>query len=413
MSTTQWQDLHVSDRLTAVTADILSHAQFAVMAGVACVGKVHVGTDVPTAATDGEHEYYNEGFMQPLDREQTRYIKLHETGHKWLKHCSAYRTYFTKSPDIANIAADHAVNHMIEEIDGGQGFVRRPTPDLFCDPKYRGWSFVRIFLDLLKQNSQQQQSGKGNPGKSGGKPGTGMNGTVLDEHRQSQRTPTEEQQLAHKVDAAIKQGKDLADKLMRKAGNTGGGYTLGAVAIERYTDWRTALFDFIQTVTAGDDLSRYVPPNRRLRGLDMIFPSHFTESMGELVIAADTSGSMSHVMPAVLGEVARVCLVAPPALVHLLWWDTAVRSCQTFTPDQYASIASAMHPEGGGGTTPEVVATYLDENKSTINPCAVLWLTDGEFYGDHVPTLRYPQLWGVFGNDQFVPPAGKVVPLDI
>jgi predicted metal-dependent peptidase len=131
--------------------------------------------------------------------------------------------------------------------------------------------------------------------------------------------------------------------------------------------------------------------------------------MGELVIAADTSGSMTGVLPIVFGEVARICQSVKPSKVRVIWWDNKVQSEQVFTEGDYERIATLVKPQGGGGTTVSCVAQYISAKK--YKPKAVIYLTDGYFESTYdVP--RVPCLFGVVDHPAFVPLKGKVVRLD-
>ena len=189
-------------------------------------------------------------------------------------------------------------------------------------------------------------------------------------------------------------------------GDEAGGRDILGTAQERVTNWRDALQDFINSVCVGDENSRFCPPNKRLLASGFIMPSHFDETIGEIIIACDTSGSMHWAYPIVFGEVARIVQNTRPDSVRMLWWDTSVCGDQTFKPEQYPDIAKALAPKGGGGTVVSCVADYIDEHK--IKAKAVIMLTDGYIESDYRMT-DMPTLWGVVENDDFVPRAGKVM----
>jgi predicted metal-dependent peptidase len=172
----------------------------------------------------------------------------------------------------------------------------------------------------------------------------------------------------------------------------------------------SALQDWIASVSEGDDLSRFCPPNKRMLAAGFVMPSHFTESLGELVIACDTSGSMGPYYTNIFGEVARICETTKPAKVRVLWWDTAVCGDQEFAPGDYDRIGSLLKPAGGGGTTPDVVVQYLKEKK--INAKGLVWLTDG-YIGCDTPRTDMPAIWGVVNNDTFMPQHGKVLHINV
>ena len=228
---------------------------------------------------------------------------------------------------------------------------------------------------------------------------------LFDEHVLSPEdlSPQEREKLEKMIDDANRQGELLVRKMR---GDGKGGRDVFGTAQERQTNWKDALIDFIQTTCQGDENSRFCPPNKRLLASGFVMPSHFSETIGELVIACDTSGSMYPYYPLIFGEIARVCQSVKPEKVRVLWWDTEVAGDQEFKPDEYDQIAKLMKPKGGGGTVVSCVAQYMKEKE--IKAKALIMLTDGYIESDFVlPEL--PILWGLVENDDFVPHTGKVM----
>jgi predicted metal-dependent peptidase len=388
-----------NQKIQAANIDCMRHHKFALLSGVICMGKSEVKDDIPTACTDGKNKYYGAAFIEGKTRAQIRYVVLHENFHVALKHCvlPIYIQYVKKfGPQICNVAMDFVVNGMIEELDPELKFVERPTEHMCIDEKYEGMSFPQVLQDLLKDAEQQPQDGDGQQS--------------LDDHIMSPvnddgspMTPDQVEKLGKMIDDANRQGELLVRK-MRGEGK--GGRDLLGTAVERTTNWRDALVEFINSVCQGDEQSRFCPPNKRLLASGFVMPSHFDENMGELIIACDTSGSMHWCYPIVFGEIARIAQHAKPDSVRILWWDTEVCGEQEFKPHEYESIAKSMAPKGGGGTTVSCVADYIAEHKLT--PKAVIYLTDGWIEHDYrVPQL--PLLWGLVDNDDYTPHTGKVV----
>ena len=172
--------------------------------------------------------------------------------------------------------------------------------------------------------------------------------------------PDEIAKINKQVDDANHQGEMLARKM---AGKGKGGRDIFGLAKERTTDWRSALQDFISAICAGDDQSRFSPPNKRLLASGFIMPSHFTESVGDIIIAADTSGSMYPHYRLLFGEVARICQLVKPDSVRVIWWDNDVCSEQLFKPSDYEQLGVVLKPQGGGGTTPECVTQYMADKR--------------------------------------------------
>ena len=385
----------LNQRITAVNIDCMRHKQFALFSGVICMGKSEVTDEIPTACTNGTDKLYGAKFISDMTRKQLRYLVLHENGHVAYKHCvlpEYHRLVEKHGNQLCNKAMDYVVNGLIEEMDPEFKFVERPTsiPPL-VDDRFKNMSFPQVLKVLLDE--QDEDGGGGGGG-----------GQSFDEHEMSDDMSKDKlDKLTKDIDDALRQGELLARKL---AGNGKGGRDVFGLASERDTDWRNALRDFISTIIQGDDQSRFCPPNKRLLASGFILPSHFTESVGDLVIACDTSGSMASYYGMLFGEIARICKDVAPESVRVLWWDTSVCGDQVFKPHEYDNITKLVKPVGGGGTEASCVAHYMAEH--SIKPRAVVWLSDGYLFGDD-PALSVPSLWGIVDNDSFVPSHGKVL----
>jgi predicted metal-dependent peptidase len=395
--------LTLQQRVTAANIDCMRNPQFGLLTGVIMMGKSEVSNTVPTAATNGRDKYYGAAFIEPMTRKQLRYLVLHENFHVALKHCTLYKAAVKKMPQLTNVAQDYVVNALIEELDPTFQFVERPTKELLIDRKYFGWSFPQVLRDLLDSGKQEPEPGEGGSGE-GSDPGSSMDSHEPGDFDEPGDGKGEgDARLGKLVDDANRQGEIIA-KRMRGEGK--GGRDIFGLSSERTTNWVDALRDFIQTVCVGDEQSRFCPPNKRMLASGFVMPSHFTESIGEIIIACDTSGSMEPYYALIFGEVARICNNTKPEKVRVLWWDTKVCGDQEFSPDQFDSIAKLLKPRGGGGTTVSCVADYIDEKKYT--PKCVVMVTDGYIESSYrVP--KVPCLWGVVDNDHFQPLAGKTV----
>lgn len=381
----------LNQRIQAANIDCMRHPKFALLSGVIMMGKSEVTDNLPTAATNGRDKLYGADFITPLNRKQLRYLVLHENFHVALKHCVLYKDIKKKWARKTNKAQDYVINGLIEEMDPGFTFVERPSKGILVDPKFNGMSFQQVF-NLLPDDADDE----------GG--GGGKDDNPFDEHIDADDLSFDEQQdLSRQIDDANRQGQMLARKL---AGKDGGGSDIFGLAADRSTDWVSALREFIQSVSTGDDNSRFAPPNKRLLAAGFILPSHFTESIGEIIIAADTSGSMGPYYKLLFGEVSTICQQTKPAAVRVLWWDTSVCNDQVFTATDYDQIATLLKPKGGGGTTPQVVVDYIVKHK--IDAKAIIWLSDG-YIGCDDPITTMPSLWGVVDNDSFVAKHGKTL----
>ena len=374
-----WASMNLQQRIAACNGDIAEHPQFGRLTGVVFMGEAIVDEKTSTASTDGRDVRYGTAFCNKLNQKQLRYVDLHENLHKALRHASLYKDIVKKYPDESNRAQDYVINGLIEEVDPHFQFVERPC-SLLIDAKYQGMGFIEVLKDLIRNPPPNPQP-------------------TMDEHGEMDDSSA----LGDEVADAIQQGNIVADRLR---GDTGGGNPLSVLLQQRRTPWREALLEFMQSVCDGDDASRICPPNKRLLPSGFLMWSHYSEAVGELIIAPDTSGSMGSVYPTVFGEIAHICQMVNPAQVRVLWWDSQVRSEQVFTPENYADIGSLMKPAGGGGTRVSRVAEYIESKR--YEPVAVIYLTDGYIESEYrVPSV--PTLWGVVDNTRFMPRVGKKI----
>lgn len=389
-----FRDLPLHQRLVAVHTDMLRHPEFCILGSVTQVGKVLLDDLLPTAGTDGVDVHYNPEFIAPMTRKQLRYLVSHEAAHKALKHCTDYTTLKKKHPAEFAQAVDYVVNWAIESMDVNKDFLERPTtiPPL-VDDKYANKSVPEV-VRMLLQDPQPQD-----------KP--------MDEHMEPQSgegeaDPKDMQQAQEAIAEAMRQGEIVQVALRQKAGMGAGNNPLSGFR-EQKTDWRGPLRRFITDLCEGDEQSRFNPPNRRFMPLGIVLPSHFSEATGEVVIACDTSGSMSSILPMVFGEVANICKTVLPSSVRVLWWDTKVQKEQRFVPKDYDSIAKLQAPRGGGGTAVSCVAQYLREHN--VKPKVTIVLSDGYVEAQYEPPAGN-LLWGIVGNRGFRPIRGKVLHIE-
>ena len=375
-----WQIMQLSQRISACNSDIIEHREFGRLTGIVFMGEVIIDPACPTAATNGRDVTYGTKFCGELNQKQLRYVVLHESFHKGLRHCVLYKEITKRYPDESNQAQDYVINGLIEEVDPAFQFVERPC-DVLVDVKYQGMGFIEVLKDLIANPPPPSES------------------KTMDEHGEMDDDP----KLGDAIEDALIQGKIVSDRIR---GEKGGGNPLDVLVRPSNTAWRDATLEFMQDVCEGDELSRICPPNKRLLPSGFLMWSHYSETVGEIILACDTSGSMGSVYPVVFGEIAHICQTLLPESVRVIWWDSRVRSEQVFTPDNYEAIGRLMKPQGGGGTTVSAVADYIQEKR--YEPRALIYLTDGYIESEY-RTPALPILWGVVDNTRFVPRVGKKV----
>ena len=382
---------------------LMKHPETALWGGVMMMGSTEVVDEAITAYTDGINKKYGRAFLQTICPTQAEVngLILHENLHIGLRHHLHGADMFREDGDKANKAADYVVNDMITEISKKYPeLVQLPRGGLY-DPQYHNMSMREIYK-LLK-SKKGGGGGGGKPDKEGEKgSGSGGGEYEFDKHDFGKpMTQEEAKEMDGKIDRAIREGALLAGRL---------GIDLPrsiSDMLNPVIDWKKELAEFVTSSCKGKDEYTWRKFNRRLISNDIYLPTVENETIGEVVVAIDTSGSIGQEqLNAFASELVSICEAVSPDAVRVLWWDTKVHGEQLFT-DNYDQIGSMLKPLGGGGTRVSSVAEYI--NKKKINAECVLVFTDGYLESDVVWNISAPTLWMVTENRNWTPPTGKKV----
>lgn len=408
---------------------LMKHPQTALYSGVMLMGTTAVEEGVPTAYTDGVNKKYGRKFLESITSEsKVRGLILHENLHVALKQVVFGRAMFLENPKMANLAADFVVNDIITCIDGtvagtSERLVELPDGAVY-DAMFHDWSMREVY-NYLKKNAKtgngsgkgKGQGGQGNTPPSGGNQpndddGDGDTVTVngktydisqSDEHDFIGREVSAEEakEILDDIDKALREGGMLAGRMGAKIPR------VISDLLEPKIDWREALREFVSSTTKGNDEFTWRRMSKRHMANDIYLPSVENESIGEIVVAIDTSGSIGGAeITEFATELVSICDLCQPEAVRVLWWDTEVHGEQIFR-DNYANIAKLLKPVGGGGTTVSCVSEYVNRNK--IKAECVLVFTDGYVESNISWNISSPTLWMVTQRKDFVPPVGKKV----
>jgi predicted metal-dependent peptidase len=305
---------------------------------------------------------------------------------------------FREDRKRANMAADYVVNDIIVNIKD-KNLVKLPEGGCY-DPKYHNMNMREVYKLL------DGKCGGGGSGDSGEGEQQGEGGEYsFDEHDTEgdgqPLTPEKAKEVEARIDRALREGAMLAGRL---------GIDLPRAItdiLEPKVDWREVLRDFVSSATKGKDEYTWRKFNRRVLPNDLYIPTVENETIGEIVVAIDTSGSIGEKeLNEFASELVSICEAVSPEAVRVLWWDTKVHGEQLFK-DNYANIGAMLKPLGGGGTKVSCVAEYI--NKKKVNAECVLVFTDGYVENEVAWQISAPTLWMVTQNANWVPPTGKKV----
>jgi predicted metal-dependent peptidase len=395
---TQNKSLSPTQRVQRAHVELMGHPDTMEYSSVIMVGKYEVRDDVPTARTNGIDCEYGSAFIKDMADPDLRGLIMHENLHKVFQHMFLWQHLYEEDGRTANMACDYVINLIIHDISKRTGgFVTLPKGGLL-DERFRDMDSQTVY-NILRQ--EKDEDGDGGDGGDGG-------GDGFDDHdwQSGKDMPQDEiEQIAKEIDQAVRQGQLMAGKL---GGNQS--RELSSL-VEPKINWREQLREFVSSTAVGKDLSTWQRVNRRWLQHDMYMPSTITESVGRIVVAVDTSGSIGgDALTAFLSEVQGICMNTMPEKVDLLYWDTDVAAHEVYTQEQLAKLSSSTKPAGGGGTDVACVSKYLKDNQ--IKPECVIVLTDGYIYGNNWGTWNVPVLWTIVGGNKVVPPMGKTIYLD-
>jgi len=418
-------------RIKKAHMTMFKHPETALYSGVMLMGESAVVDDCPTAYTDGINKRYGRAFLERiLEEPKVRGLVLHENLHVALKQVAFGVGMFKENRKMANLAADFVVNDIIVNIKGTVAGTSEPLvllPDgAVYDPMFHDWSMREVYNYLKKHAKPKGGSGgKGNKTPSEGEPqdsgGDGepqdfdsveVNGKTYDLSNADEHDfvdigdlPHEKQkEINDEIDRALREGGILAGRM--------GGKMPRAITdlLAPKVDWKEALREFISSSVRGKDEYTWRRMNKRHMANDIYLPSMDNETLGEVIVAIDTSGSIGEKQLAEFAtELVSICDVATPERVRIIWWDAEVAGTQEFT-DNYADIVSALRPQGGGGTNVSCVSEYI--NKHKLNADCVVVFTDG-YVEDNVKwDISSPTLWMVTASKSFEPPSGRKIMVD-
>jgi len=319
---------------------------------------------IPTAATDGKTLMYNEKFVNALDPEELKFLVAHEVCHCMFLH---HLRRNNRDPTKWNIAADFVINNLLIEA----GF-RMPKGGL-ANKGFENFSTDHVYNILPTMDIDLTQADHGGLGEV--QDGVGGDGKPLDEADGKKEEAEWKVAISQAANAAKQMGR-LPANLERLVGNL----------VDSKVDWAAVLREFVKATAKGD--YTWSRPNRRFIGQGMYFPTMHSESIGEMVVAVDTSGSIGQKeLDQFASEITAIMEDVSPTNVTVIYCDTEVAHTETFTKEDMPLVLNA---KGGGGTDFRPPFEWVE--KKGLEPACFIYLTD--MYCNSFPSPPpYPTLW--------------------
>ncbi len=394
------------------------------------------------AATDCVRTiWYNPLRTRYLSMPQLGFVLAHEVGHQLFASTERRRG---RNAWLWNCATDFAINRIVSQIEHpGRHRERLYEPPqgtfpelgevkILLDRRWDGMIAEAIYEYLAAETLPEpvsvtvvlgaSQGGRGVGGGGGGVEGDDPCGgrrlrvPNVTDHRGGVDihlpgalspvglSPGDRDELTRRIEAAVEtalrageaagagaygSGYESQEVVRRGVGNIPG-EALRRVGLSGRSrvPWRRVFRGYVGQAVARDDYSlRH--PNRRYLEQGLVVPGLYSERLGRVVVAVDTSASMSReALGAIATELEHLAGLVEE--VTLLVADTEVR--QVVTGERVVPFLRAGHLKGGGGTDHRPVFAWVAQRR--LRPDVFIGLTDLE---SRFPARRppYPVLWVV------------------
>jgi len=327
---------------------------------------------------------FNPAFVDSLSMDQLKGVLCHEVMHCALGHMSRRGD---RNPIGWNIAADYAVNPIIRNkysLPGGALF----------NPDWVNLSVEDIYSKIPKDEKSGQDKGKGKGKGQGQDVDPGGCGAVEDLKNEdgSQASAADKSQSESEWKVAAVQAAQQA----KSFGDLPAGIDrIIEEILNPKIDWREVLKRFVDT-SAKNDYSLF-PPNRRHIHNGLFLPSCKSNEIGSIVIAVDTSGSISQSQLNEFSSELFSIISDFSAEIHVLYCDTKIQKEEFYSS---GDLPSSLKARGGGGTDFRPVFNWIEEHG--LIPSCLIYFTD--LYGSFPEEIPfYPVLWIVNSSEESIP----------
>jgi len=331
---------------------------------------------LPTAGTDGKQVLYNEDFFMGLTEEERVALIAHEVWHVAFLHTVRRGE---RHPVIWNYAGDYVINAQL--LDDG---FKLPVPHLY-EHKYRGMTTEQVYEMIMEETDDPD--GQGDP--------DGFGSDIIDQDSEGEPTPEEQAQRELAVKEMLVKAATQA-KIEDQAGSIPGEIARAIDdLINPKLDWKELLQRFVNSV-AKEDYS-WRRPNRRFFPQTYL-PSAYSEQLGHIAVAIDTSGSVSpDMLIEMLSEIQGINDLFKPKRLTIMDCDYQIHNMYEVTDD--LDILE-LEFGGFGGTSFFPVLDWAQENQ----PDLLIYFTD--LYAERITQengYSFPCMWVCYSNYEPMP----------
>lgn len=344
--------------------------------------KVIFDENLPSyGATDGKDIILHPK-CKDLSPKDLKFVVLHELLHVVFMHALRMqgRIHY-----LWNVACDLAVNHILtNEMD-----VKPENLEVLVEKKYAKLSAEVIYSDLLSKSKVQSFDSF-----------SGSRRLTPDDLRKNTNVEDTQYQIREIIVQAY-----LAEQMRGRkiVGNLPDSVvTLIKEIIEPKIPFERFLCEYVSQVVSGKNEYSYNPINKKMYWFEeVVLPSISKEEVPNVVVAIDTSGSISEEeLKIFAGGIKKLSTLTPS--LNVVTCDCKIQ--QVIKAEEIESFLRGLSFKGGGGTSHVPVFEFIDKNFKEVD--LVICFTDGE---TEFPSKKpkYPVLWVMTTN--LKAPWGKVV----
>jgi len=386
-------------------------------------------------ATDGIQLFYNPSEVDQIELEELVSVLAHEALHVALLHPLRREG---RDPRMWNVACDYAINPLLKEAR-----FALPKGALISD-RYRDKYAEEIYNDLMSSSSSSSASSQSSPTSppspsssasssstttSSSPPSQTSSQTSCQapsQAPQSQQTsssqpspqpsadpskwggvvdPAPETNLKE-LESQLKQRIVAAAQAAKKEGKIPGGLEEEIKKLlYPKLPWSELLRKFFNSLTKDD--YTFMRPNRRLLYRDLYFPSLYSPGAEAVVLAVDTSGSIStKELECFMSELNAILQIHNIKKLVVIQCDSKIQDVKEVIPP---NPIPPLQVKGRGGTDFRPVFEYVEDHH--LDPTCLIYLTDLECSSYPPTPPPYPVLWICSQKNFAPPPFGEVIVL--
>ena len=383
--------------------------------------------DIPTACTNGEKIWINALFYSQLTENERLFVLAHECWHVILRH---FLRKMNRNQELWNWATDLEIHFLLTKEGFTAPFV------LPHDPSWKDLSFEEIYEKLIEQAKKKTSNDKSKIGKSKKsiviseddedgnsfendeekeenedglsklptewknqekesknlKKSSNNAGQGFDTHDQNkvpEKSEEDPRELENTISGKIKASSEFAKNRNR---GTLPEHIQGIIdnLPKSELSWKKLLRKFLTDTMHGN--RTWIPPNRRYVYKGIYRQSAKSQEMFRGVVALDTSGSCTEILPKFFSELSSLLKTFGAYEIEVIQCDCQIQNAETFSNSNPPKNFNQWKGYGFGGTSHIPVFDYINKKYGQNPPNCVICLTD---LATAFPKLKpkYPVLW--------------------